>query len=211
MACDLPPGAPNTDRAETDTGRGPREAWITHATDRYPHGALGDPVEAGGIAVHTRRGRADGLCPIVVELPPNRVFEDAMPRIADLDGDGRNEVVVVESDAGKGARLTAWGLRGARLKRIASTPWIGRPNRWLAPVGIADLTGDGRLEVAYVETPHLGKTLRLVALRNGRFVELASASNLTNHRFGEPWMDGGIRDCFDDAPAKIVTANGDWT
>ena len=47
------------------------------------------------------------------------------------------------------------------LPSSAATPFIGTPRRWLAPVGVADLDGDGRAEIAYVETPHRDKVLML--------------------------------------------------
>jgi hypothetical protein len=44
---------------------------------------------------------------------------------------------------------------------LASTPWIGQRFRWLAPVAAADLDGDGAMELAYVDRPHLARTLRV--------------------------------------------------
>ena len=48
---------------------------------------------------------------VVYQLPFHRVFEDRLPRLADLDGDGRDEIIVVESDAIRGAALVVLGLR----------------------------------------------------------------------------------------------------
>lgn len=167
-------------------------------TDRYPHGALGDDLEWGALllTVGTERRR--------FTLPPDLVFEDTAPRLADLDGDGAPEVIVVESQASQGARLAVWGAQG----RIAATPFIGTRFRWLAPLGAADLNGDGRVEIAYVETPHLGRTLRLVRLEGDRLLPLAQASGHTNHRFGDAALQGGIAQCPDGA--VIVTADAGW-
>ncbi|PMR68583.1 hypothetical protein CR158_22340 [Halomonas heilongjiangensis] len=35
------------------------------------------------------------------------------------------------------------------------------PNRWLNPVGVADLSGNGEAEIAAVTTPHIGGVLRV--------------------------------------------------
>lgn len=166
--------------------------------DRYPHGALGDDLEWGALVL-TLDGQQRRF-----NLPDELVFEDTAPRLADLDGDGAPEVIVVESHARQGARLAVWGTEG----RIATTPFIGARFRWLAPLGAADLDGDGRVEIAYVETPHLGRVLRLVRLEGARLAPIAAAPGHTNHRFGEPFLQGGIAACRDGA--VIVTADAGW-
>ena len=92
---------------------------------------------------------------------------------------------------------------------MAATPYIGQRFRWLAPVGIADLDGDGRVEVAYVDRPHLAKILRVWRWEGGALREVAAASGVTNHRIGEPTISGGIRDCG-EGPEMIV-ASADWS
>ncbi|MDP3342596.1 VCBS repeat-containing protein [Frigidibacter sp.] len=175
-----------------------RAADYAAPTDRYPHGALGDDLEWGALVLSlgTERHR--------FTLPDELVFEDTAPRLADLDGDGAPEVIVVESHISQGARLAVWGPEG----RIAATAFIGTRFRWLAPLGAADLDGDGRVEIAYVETPHLGRTLRFVRLEGDRLVPLAAQPGLTNHRFGDPQIQGGIAPC--PGGPVIVTADAGW-
>lgn len=180
--------------AQTITG-----AAYAAPTDRYGHGALGGGGEWAALILSLSDGTSRRFA-----LPPTAVFEDTAPRLADLDGDGAAEVIVVESDVGQGARLSVWGPGG----RLASTAPIGRRNRWLAPVGAADLDGDGRVEIAYVETPHLGRTLKVVRLQAGRLVPVAERAGLTNHRFGDPFIQGGIAPCR--AGPTIVVADADW-
>ncbi len=173
-------------------------------TTRYPHGALGDTEEHASLAVRLADGRR-----LAARFPDTLVFEDTAPRLADLDGDGGNEVIVVESHERQGARLAVWGLVDGRFTRRAATPFIGRRFRWLAPIGAADLDGDGRMEIAYVETPHLGKTLKIVRLEGDRLVPVAEAKGFTNHRFGDPFIQGRIARC--DGRPTILTASADWT
>ncbi|MEM6823750.1 MAG: VCBS repeat-containing protein [Pseudomonadota bacterium] len=164
-------------------------------TTRYPHGVLGDTLEYGALVIETNQGET-----VRLRLPDNRVFEDTAPRIADLDADGAPEVVVVESHAGRGARLAAYNVTGM----VAATDWIGQRFRWLAPLGIADLDGDGRVELAYVDRPHLAQVLRIVRMEGETLVEAASMHGITNHRIGEEDIAGGIRDCG-NGPEMVAT------
>jgi hypothetical protein len=183
---------------------GSAEAQVVSAryeqpTERYTHGILGDSVEWGALSMRLADGRR-----VRVVLPEDRVFEDTAPRVADVDLDGAAEVVVVESSVARGARLAVYGPDGL----IAATPFIGQKFRWLAPVGAADLNGDGRVEIAYVDRPHLAKTLRIWRFADGRLAEVAAAPGFTNHRIGERDIAGGIRDCG-EGPEMIV-ADADW-
>jgi len=204
LACDYPGPPPNSPEARADTGD-IRWAGYSDATTRYAHGVLGDAVEAGGLRV---MAGLNGPCELSVILPEHSVFEDTGPRIADLDGDGRNEVIVVESHRDLGAALAVYGLRDGALTKLAATPNIGRTNRWLAPIGIADLDGDGAIEIAYIDRPHLAKTLRVWRWDNGALTEVAAGAGATNHRIGEADIAGGIRDCG-DGPEMIV-ADANW-
>jgi hypothetical protein len=190
-------GAPAT--AETITA-----AEYASPTARYPHGALGDRIEYAALMVRLAEGHTIGL-----RLANDRVFEDTAPRLADLDGDGAPEVITVESQADTGARLVVWTVRDGVLVERAATAPIGRRFRWLAPVGAADLDGDGGMEIAYVETPHLGKVLKIVRLEGDRLRPVAEAAGLTNHRIGDPYMQGGIFRC--GKRLAIVTADADWS
>ena len=174
-------------------------ARLAEPTTRYPHGVLGDDVEYGALELTTGEGRR-----ILIRLPETRVFEDTEARLADLDGDGAPEVLVAESDARLGARLSVYGPAGL----IAATPPIGTRFRWLAIAGAADLDGDGFTEIAYVDRPHLAKTLRVVRYRDGHLTEVASLPGVTNHRIGETDIAGGLRDC--GSGPEIILADATW-
>lgn len=171
-------------------------------TDRYPHGILGDALEWGSLRLTL--GPPEAPREITLTLPQHRVFEDVAPRLVDLDGTGRPLVMVVESDADRGARLALYDAGGA----VAATPFIGTRNRWLAPLGAADLDGDGQIELAYVDRPHLARILRIWRWQGGRLVPLASHPGVTNHRIGERDIAGGIRDC--GAGPEMILADAAW-
>lgn len=168
-------------------------------TERYGHRVLGTGGEWGALVL----GLADGETRRIT-LPQHLVFEDIAPRLADLDGDGAAEVIVVESSLTQGARLAVYGPEG----RIAATPHIGTRNRWLAPVGAADLDGDGEVEIAYIDRPHLAQVLRIWRFRDGVLGHVADVPGLTNHKIGWDVIPGGIRACG-EAP-EIITAARGW-
>lgn len=177
-------------------------------TTRYAHGVLGDAVEYGALILKVAACDDCAFRKSVTlrfTLPENRVFEDIAPRLTDLDGDGLPEVVVIETESSTGASLAIYDETG----KIAATPHIGRTNRWLAPLGAADLDGDGKVELAYIDRPHLAKILRVWRFDNGNLVHVADKAGLTNHRIGQNFISGGIRDCGEGS--EIVTANADWS
>ena len=181
--------------AASDTITG---AHYSEPTTRYGHGVLGDDVEWGALVLATSQGQ------ITIRLPQSRVFEDTAPRL--ITGDrGAPLAMVIETDTSRGARLSLYNAAGL----YAATPYIGRTHRWLAPLGAADLDGDGWPEIAYVDRPHLAKTLRIWRLKDGKLTEIAAQPGLTNHRIGEDNISGGIRNC--GSGPEIISASANWS
>ncbi len=167
-------------------------------TRAYDHGILGDQVEYSKLIL-----RVDGRR-VVIDVGEGFVFEDLAPRLADLDGDGQAEVITIRTDMNRGASLAIYSAKGL----ITQTPPIGQPYRWLAPVGVGDFDGNGSVEIAYVETPHLGKTLKIYGYFNRDLVLSASLPGLSNHRIGEDFFSGGVRNCGQGD--EIITADASW-
>ncbi|MHA6262655.1 FG-GAP repeat domain-containing protein [Arenibacterium sp. CAU 1754] len=170
----------------------------------YGHGILGDTPEWNALTLHwADRGRAATRI-----SQDSHIFEDIAPRIVDVTGDDLPEVVVVQSSFTEGARLAVFSADAAP-HLLAATPYIGRANRWLAPVGVADLDHDGKVELAYVDRPHLAKILRVWRFDGDRLVPVTTLKGLTNHWIGRPFIEGGLRKCGRDY--EMITANTDWT
>lgn len=178
-------------------GEGVVKAMLSCATTRYAHAVLGDTIEAGCLLVEDETGLLFQL-----DLPDHQVFEDLIPRIADINSDGRNDVVLVRSEVGQGAALAVYSIATGtdkRLAELAATPPIGTGNRWLAPVGIADFNNDGAKDVAYIQTPHIGGILRVWSYSNGTLMEIAQSPGYSNHHIGDTRV----------STAKLQDINGD--
>lgn len=194
------PVAAQTRLPDSQAVQGSRDvlwAWLGSPTRRYPHGALGSPVHAGSLHVLVALPQG-GTQELVYQLPLNRVFEDRVPRLIDLDGDGKDEILLVESDTLKGSALVVFAVKAIRpadsppgatsastLIEVARGPHTGSTFRWLNPVGAADFDADGRLDIASVSTPHIGGTLTLYAFKPPHVVAFASTMDVSNHRMGE--------------------------
>lgn len=188
------------------TTAGIKTAWYDDATTRYAHGVLGDAIEAGSLHAKTVDGKM-----VSVILDTAQVFEDVQPRLADIDGDGQNEIITIRSHNRKGAQIAIYDIDKAlpnKLTLVASTPYIGTANRWLAPVGIADFDNDGSMDIAYIDRPHLAKILRVWSYRDGGLQQVAQKRGLTNHKIGHNYITGGVRTCGNQA--SMITVDSHW-
>jgi hypothetical protein len=180
-------------------------AWLGSPTRRYDHDALGSTVHAGSLHALVRRP-GGALLEVSIQLPPSRVIEDRVPRVADLDGNGFDEIIVVESDLQRGSSIAVYGVQadGAHtppaLVERARSPFLGTSHRWLNPVGAADFDEDGYAEIAAVVTPHIGGVLTLYRYRPPELQPIATMPGLANHRFGT----------VEQQLSAIVETKGHW-
>lgn len=189
--------------------------WIRQAcytdplqSDLYGHDVLGGTPEwtAVEVALGPKGRAALGGSVYIRRAADGHIFEDIAPRIAQLDGSGPPELILIYTRFSSGAALMVDNLE---TQQAARTPHIGTRNRWLAPVGAADLDGDGLVELAYIDRPHLAKTLIVWRyLPDGTLQRVADQAGLTNHRIGQDFITSGIADCGQGP--EIVTVDGSW-
>jgi len=166
----------------------------------YGHNILGNTPEWTALRLKDSKGASHKI------TLPHNIFEDITPRLADMDGDGIDDVIVVETDPDRGARLAIYSI-APKVGLLAATDYIGRSHRWLAPVGMADFNGDGQMDVAFVDRPHLVQTLRVWTLKSGKLVEIAWLPSVTNHRIGDQVITSGIRDCGAGVEMLMISTN----
>ena len=156
-----------------------RQAWYGRPTTRYGHGVLGDAIEAGSLVAVTASGRQ-----LEIVLPVEHVFEDITPRIADLDGDGRNEIITIRSSESGGAAVAIFGLVDDELALHGAGSENGQANRWLNIAGFLP-RDDGGLTLYGVRTPHIGGRLFSLDLRDGVLRERNDIiTDVSNHIIG---------------------------
>jgi len=174
-----PNGLPDG-RVATAQGRGIVAAWYSEPTNRYRHGILGDTIEGGALKVRNELGEV-----ATIRLSRLEVFEDITPRIADLDGDGANEVIAILSSTVGGGSFVVYGLNGQTLVKKGQTPFIGEPNRWLNIAGIAPFTGGQNPEIAVVVMPHLTGVLQFWRMQGADLVPVSRVGRgFSNHGIG---------------------------
>jgi len=182
-------------------------AWFAQPTMRYDHGILGDGVEAGSLVIDTRSGRRQEI-----KLDDGAVFEDLEPRLADIDGDGHDDVVAVKSTLKRGSSLAVIAERRGRYQIVAETPPLGQPNRWLNPAAIGDFTGDKRTSIAFVRQPHDVGVLELWTWSNGGLRKAGEIPDAANHVAGSRALDMSVAADFDgDGIADIALPSLDRT
>ncbi len=190
--------------SQSKQSEGISSAWYDGGTGRYRHGVLGDAIEPSILRVSDHSG-----CSYSIELGRPHVYEDIQTRLANIDGKPGAEVVTIRSHQDYGAQIAVYQLAEGSLELLTTTPYIGTSNRWLAPVGIADFNADGAMDIAFVDRPHLAKTLRVWTYRDGTLEQIASKAGYSNHKIGEDFISGGIKTC--DGEVIMVTADAYWT
>ena len=154
-----------------------REVWLADPTLRYRHAIFERPENAASVRVLTDSGRE-----LRYTAPPDAVIEDRLPRL--VRAWGGDAVLTVQSTLTGGAAVLLLEVAGDRLQRLAESPPIGTPHRWLNPIGVADFDADGQPEVAAVITPHIGGWLTLFGRKGTVLAVKHRQSGFSNHAIG---------------------------
>jgi hypothetical protein len=180
------------------------EVALTDATERYPHGVLGDEQEAASMTIR----RPDGSVH-VLNIEGDAVIEGQAPIAADLDGDGIDELIVTISDRTTGARLRAYSLDGMQ---IGESEPIGQGFRWRHQVAAGRVGPNGETELLSVRTPHIGGIVEAFRLVDGRLELTATVRGFSSHRIGSGNLDMALLvDVDGDGRLELVVPTDEMT
>lgn len=176
---------------------------LVDPTDRYGHGVLGDSIEAGAIAIVDTA--TSQTTKITIEAPS--VIEGISPMVADIDGDGADDILVTVANGEVGARLAAYRTDGTL---IAESDPIGQGRRWRNQLGVGPVGPDGSVEIVDVRTPHIGGTVQYFRLIGDRLDRVAASSpDYTSHSIGSRNLDLGLMVAIDDGPRGVLIPTKD--
>ncbi|MEM7800754.1 MAG: hypothetical protein AAF633_16300, partial [Chloroflexota bacterium] len=156
-------------------------------TDRYAHGIMGDKLEASGLVLV----ETDPQPAIIQTIPidDDFVIEGIAPIWADLNGDGRREIIITRANADQGAQIVVLDEFGSLL--AAGEP-IGIGNRWRHQLAVAPFGPDGEIELVDVLTPHIGGPAEFFRWEEERLVKVAEERGYTSHVILSPNLDMAV-------------------
>ncbi|HIN25189.1 MAG TPA: hypothetical protein EYM73_12530 [Dehalococcoidia bacterium] len=184
-----------------------RVLLLTKPSSRYPHGIAGDRLEATEITLLETHPPLKAVTRI--SIPGQRVVEGISPIWADLNGDGRREIIVTISDSEQGAQVVVYSESGNQL---AAGPAVGRGNRWRHQIAVAPFGVNGELELAEVLTPHIGGIAGFYRLDGESLNLVAQQAGVTSHTIGSRNLDMGIAGDLDgDGQPELVVFDQSFT
>jgi len=173
----LPADALPDSRILTD-GQG-RLLLLSNPTERYTHGVLGDELEAAGITLVETNPEPSIVQ--TISIPEPDVIEGIYPIWADLNNDGKLEIIVTLSNAQSGARIAAFHEDG---RLLAEGPAVGMGFRWRHQLVVAPF-GDSRENLlAVVRTPHIGGIVEFYRLNGDKLEIVSQIPGVSTHSIG---------------------------
>jgi hypothetical protein len=181
-------------------------AVLAEATTRYPHGVLGDDLEAGRVVI-VDPGTPAIVGEAVIAAPA--VIEGIAAMWADVDGNGEEEILVTVSDAEVGAGLLVFDRDGSQ---IAAGPPIGRGNRWRNQLGVGPTGPNGEIEVIDVRVPHIGGVVEYFRIDGDELAFETQLPGYTSHVFGSRNLDMALAaDVTGNGAIEVVVPNQELT
>jgi len=177
-----------------------RLLFLSAPTERYPHGVLGDLLEATTITLVDTKADSHEIRKIWID--PGDVIEGIIPIWVDLDGDEEREIIVTQSNADTGARIVVYREDGSLF---ASGEPIGQGFRWRHQLAIGQFIEGGTQEIAVIRTPHIGGVIELYGLEGDRLEIKTVLSGFSSHQIGSRNLDSALAGDFNgDGKIEIV-------
>ena len=186
---------------------GSRLLVLTAATTRYPHGAVGDDLEASTISIIA--ARPNPVIEGIIELPGEAVIEGLAPIWTDINDDGDPEILVTLSDKNSGARLVIYSEQGVL---VAQSEAIGSGFRWRHQIAVGPFGPDGETEIVSVRTPHIGGIVEFFRWEGGQLELVAELPGYSSHINGSRNLDMALAGDFDgDGRVELLVPNRTFT
>ena len=176
---------------------------LTGPTGSYPHGVLGDRIEAQSVTMVSTKPGVQVIW--TAPLPDGDVVEGISPIWTDLDGDGTREILITVSNSRVGARLVILNDAG---DPVAFGPAVGRGSRWRHQLAAAPFGTSSELEVVDVVTPHIGGTVEFYRLEEDSLRVVASVPGFSTHAIGSRNLNMAVAGDFDgDGRIELLVPN----
>jgi len=165
---------------------------LTNTRKSYPHGGLGDRIEAQSITSVRAKPSVEVIWR--ARLPDGDVVEGIAPISSNLDGDGIREILVTVSNSRTGDRLIVFNDAG---EPTAFGPAVGIGSRWRHQLAVAPLGPSGKVEIVDVLTPHIGEIVEFYRLENDILKVVVKIQGFRSHKIGSRNMDMAVAGDFD--------------
>ena len=150
---------------------------LAEPTDRFPHSALGDNLEATAVVVVTV-----GVNEVeTIYRSGDDVIESIAPLLADVDGDGIDDVVLTVSNDSESWLVVASSTGGGV---VAISDPVDRLLGWRHLVAVGPLGPARQTEIAEVLYPDAQGSVRFLSLSGGRLEVVATRTGYRSHEFG---------------------------
>jgi hypothetical protein len=184
-----------------------RLLFLSAPTEGYPHSVLGDMLEATAITlVDTSK---DPYVIREIQIGPGDVIEGVAPIWVDLDGDGKREIIVTQSNVDVGSHIVVYREDGSLF---ASGEPIGQGFRWRHQLAVGQFIEGGSQEIAVIRTPHIGGVIELYGLEGERLEIMAVLKGYSSHQIGSRNLDSSLAGDFNgDGQIEIVVPDQSQT
>ncbi|MYH97159.1 MAG: hypothetical protein F4129_11720 [Acidimicrobiia bacterium] len=150
---------------------------LAEPTDRFPHSALGDNLEATAVVLVTVGvNEAE-----TIYRSGDDVIESIAPLLADADGDGVDDVVLTVSNDSQIWLVVASSTGGGV---VAISDPVDRLLGWRHLVAVGPLGPTGQTEIVEVLYPDAQGSVRFLSLSGGKLGVVATRTGYRSHEFG---------------------------